>query len=43
MKKVIGFAINVLSLFSMRKAVDIAYLLFSTPRKGNLKEKYLSF
>ncbi|MDR2221317.1 MAG: alpha/beta hydrolase [Flavobacteriaceae bacterium] len=43
MKKVVGFAINILSLFSMRKAVDIAYLLFSTPRKGKFTGDIPSF
>lgn len=38
MIKGIGLLINVLSLFSLTKARDIAYKLFSTPRTGKIKK-----
>ncbi|MTG98687.1 MULTISPECIES: alpha/beta hydrolase [Myroides] len=42
MKKCIGACLNLLSYFSLPKAVSIAFKLFSTPRKGRLKARELS-
>lgn len=41
MIKGIGLLINVLSLLSLKKARDIAYKLFSTPRTGKIKKSQI--
>ena len=41
--KIVGFLINIISLFSSRLAALIALKLFSTPKKGHIKKSEVDF
>ncbi|MEC4115189.1 alpha/beta hydrolase [Myroides pelagicus] len=43
MKKVIGSGLNVLSWFNLSKSVELAFTLFSTPRKGKIEGEFPLF